>query len=133
MMVTEEDLIAIHRANDSGGPDAALAELRRRWPGIREGAVPEVLDRVLAMSVAVPKPEVNGIRSVPRHEGKMPKRSTTLMKPKCNDPQSSAARPDFIGQNLSTFGETIAPEPPRDCRRLFHVSHAAMAVRSISA
>jgi hypothetical protein len=24
----------------------------------------------------------------------------------------------------------IASEPPRDCRRLFHVSHAAMAVRS---
>ena len=35
MMITEADLIVIQRANAAGGRDAALTELRRRFPGHR--------------------------------------------------------------------------------------------------
>jgi len=53
-LVDLADIIAVHRANDLGGHDSALAEVRRRWPALADRAVTGVLDRVLAIKVAVP-------------------------------------------------------------------------------
>ena len=53
-LVDPADIIAVHRANDLGGRDVALAEVRRRWPALADRAVTGVLDRVLAIKVAVP-------------------------------------------------------------------------------
>ena len=52
--VTIEDAIAIHRSHQQGGDDAALIEVRRRWPGLAGRVHREVLDRVMRMKVEVP-------------------------------------------------------------------------------
>ena len=49
-LVDPDDIIAIHRANDLGGRDTAIAEVRRRWPALADRAVAGVLDRVLRNS-----------------------------------------------------------------------------------
>jgi hypothetical protein len=49
MLGTDADLIAILRAHEAGGRDAAMIELRRRWTGgLPDAAAPAVLDRVLS-------------------------------------------------------------------------------------
>ena len=53
-LVDPDDIIAIHRANDLGGRDTAIAEVRRRWPALADRAMAGVLDRVLAIKVEVP-------------------------------------------------------------------------------
>ena len=57
--VTYEDAIAIHRAHQQGGDDAALAEVRRRWPDLAERVHREVLDRMILMKVKVPSIPTN--------------------------------------------------------------------------
>ena len=74
MMISDADLVAIHRAHDAGGRDAAMAELRRRWLGINDTTAPEVLDRVMAMQEAVSNPitvKAPSRRYGPRHDGPM--------------------------------------------------------------
>jgi hypothetical protein len=71
MLVTDADLIAIHRANETGSRDAAMAELRRRWLGINDVTAPAVLDRVLSMALSMPptlKPGCAGAY----HDGSLP-------------------------------------------------------------
>ena len=53
-MTTPADLIAVQRAHAANGRDAALAEVRRRWPMIAENVVERTLERVLAAPVAQP-------------------------------------------------------------------------------
>ena len=53
-VVTIEDAIAIHRAHQQGGNDAALAEVRRRWLGLADHVYQGLLDRVLRLKVEVP-------------------------------------------------------------------------------
>ena len=53
-LVDQDDIVAVHRAHEIGGRDAALAEVRRRWPALADRALPGVLDRVLALKVDVP-------------------------------------------------------------------------------
>ena len=52
--MTEADVIAIRRAYQTGGKEAALAELRRRFMHIGELAAPKVLAKVLRLPVAPP-------------------------------------------------------------------------------
>ena len=83
MMISDADLVAIHRAHDAGGRDAAMAELRRRWLGINDTNAPEVLDRVMAMQEAASKPvaaKAPGRRCGARHDG--PVASRASRKPK---------------------------------------------------
>lgn len=53
-LVDPADIIAVHRANDTGGHDAAIAEIRRRWPALADLAVAGVFARVLVIKVDVP-------------------------------------------------------------------------------
>ena len=53
-MIHEADIIAIKRTYATAGPDAALAEVRRRWPMIAENVVERTLERVLAAPVEPP-------------------------------------------------------------------------------
>jgi len=53
-VVTLEDAIAIHRAHQQGGNDAALAEVRRRWLGLAEHVYLELIRRVMRLKVEVP-------------------------------------------------------------------------------
>ena len=55
-VVTIEDAIAIHRAHQQAGEDAALAEVRRRWLGLADHVHRNILGKVLRMKVEVPKP-----------------------------------------------------------------------------
>ena len=52
--IDKSDIIAVRRALMVGGHDGAVAELRRRWPGLKEQALPDVLDRLLALPVHMP-------------------------------------------------------------------------------
>ena len=58
-VVTIEDAIAIHRAHQQGGDDAALAEVRRRWLGLADHVHQGILCKVLRLKVDQPKPPVN--------------------------------------------------------------------------
>ena len=53
-MVNEADVIAIRRAYQTSGKDAALAELRRRFMHLTEQSAPKVLARVLRLPIAPP-------------------------------------------------------------------------------
>ena len=53
-MTTPADLLAVQRAHETAGRDAALAEIRRRWPNISETVLPATLERILAASVGQP-------------------------------------------------------------------------------
>ena len=55
-MTTPTDLLAVQRANAESGRDAALAEIRRRWPDINDAVLPVTLERILATSVGQPAP-----------------------------------------------------------------------------
>ena len=53
-MITEADVIAIRRAYQTAGKDAALVELRRRFLHISEQTAPKVLVKLLRLPVAPP-------------------------------------------------------------------------------
>ena len=53
-MIHEADIIAIRRAYQTAGKDAALVELRRRFMHISEQAAPKVLAKVLRLRVDMP-------------------------------------------------------------------------------
>jgi len=55
-MTTPADLLAVQRAHATGGRDAALVEIRRRWPNISETVLPATLERILAAPVDPPPP-----------------------------------------------------------------------------
>ena len=55
-MTTPADLLAVQRAHAVDGRDAALAEIRRRWPDISDTVLSATLDRILAVPVAQPAP-----------------------------------------------------------------------------
>jgi len=57
-MVSDEDVIAIHRSYELGGRDAALIEARRLWPIFADTVLCDLVDRVLAMSTEPPAPFV---------------------------------------------------------------------------
>ncbi len=50
--VTDSDLMTIRQVCATAGREAAMAVLRRRWPGVAEICIPSVLDRVLAMPIS---------------------------------------------------------------------------------
>ncbi len=58
-MTTPADILLVQRAHASGGRDAAITEIRRRWPMIAENVIDQTLERVLAAPVEPP----------PRHAG----------------------------------------------------------------
>lgn len=62
--LTYEDAVAIHRAHQQGGDDAALAEVRRRWPDLVESVHREVIRRIMRLKIEVPK--------APTHPGAAP-------------------------------------------------------------
>ena len=53
-MTTPADILLVQRAHASGGRDAAVAEIRRRWPMIAENVIEATLQRVLAAPVDPP-------------------------------------------------------------------------------
>ena len=55
-MLRHDDIIAINRAHEASGWDAALVEVRRRVPLINETAVVTVLDWALALPKSAPVP-----------------------------------------------------------------------------
>ncbi len=55
-MTTTADILLVQRAHASGGRDAAVAEIRRRWPDISDTLLAATLDRILAASVGQPAP-----------------------------------------------------------------------------
>ena len=55
-MIHDADVIAIRRTYETAGRDAALAEIRRRWPDISDTVLSATLTRILAASVAQPAP-----------------------------------------------------------------------------
>ncbi len=57
-MVSDEDVIAIHRSYELGGRDAALMEARKRWALFGDNVLSDLIDRVLAMSAEPPAPFV---------------------------------------------------------------------------
>ncbi len=58
-VVAIEDAIAIHRAHQQGGDDAAMVEARRRWLGLADHVHRDILGKVLRLKVDLPKPVVN--------------------------------------------------------------------------
>ena len=52
-MIDQADVVAIKRAFEAGGRDAALADLRRRYMALSDKSAPAVLDRLLGMSATV--------------------------------------------------------------------------------
>ena len=55
-MTTPADLLAVQRAHAEHGREAALAEIRRRWPMIAENVIERTLERILAAPVEPPAP-----------------------------------------------------------------------------
>ena len=53
-MTTPADLLAVQRAHATDGRDAAMAEIRRRWPMIAENVIDQTLARILAAPVEPP-------------------------------------------------------------------------------
>ncbi len=47
MLVSDDDVIAIHRENLTGGQAGAMAELRQRFPGLSDRNAEKVLFSVL--------------------------------------------------------------------------------------
>ncbi len=74
-MTTPADLLAVQRAHTSGGRDAALIEIRRRWPMIAENVIERTLARILAAPIEPPppfrqagEPVLDGRRTTPRRK-----------------------------------------------------------------
>ena len=72
-MTTSADVLAVQRAHASAGRDAALAEIRRRWPMISDAVLPTTLDRIMAARIDEPpafrrtgEPVIDGRRTTPR-------------------------------------------------------------------
>ena len=72
-VTTPADLLAVQRAHADYGRDAALAEIRRRWPDISETVLPATLERILAAPIDQPpryrqsgEPVLDGRRTTPR-------------------------------------------------------------------
>ncbi|MEI7608005.1 MAG: hypothetical protein WCJ64_11545 [Rhodospirillaceae bacterium] len=70
-MTTPADALAVQRAHAESGRDAALAEVRRRWPMIIETMIERTLDKILAAPVEAPsspqtKPRGLNGRTAPR-------------------------------------------------------------------
>ncbi len=65
LMTTPADLLAVQRAHATHGHDAALAEIRRRWPEISDTVLPATLERILAPPVeqSAPLPTVRVINA----------------------------------------------------------------------
>ena len=55
-MTTPADILAVQRAHATSGPEAALVEIRRRWPNISETVLPATLERILAAAIDPPPP-----------------------------------------------------------------------------
>lgn len=55
-MTTPADLLAVQRAHSTSGREAALAEIRRRWPAISETVLPATLEHILAAPIDPPPP-----------------------------------------------------------------------------
>ncbi len=66
-MTEPADLVAVQRAFADHGRDAALSEIRRRWPNISETVLPATLERILA--APVDQPPRYASRREPRHDG----------------------------------------------------------------
>ena len=75
IMISHEDITAIHRAHSAGGIDAALAEGRRRW-AFSDKPLLDFIERILAMSVEPPEAMVRkgDRREFPDPQGR-PKRT----------------------------------------------------------
>ena len=54
MLISDDDVIAIHRENTAGGQAAAMAELRRRFPGLSDRNANKVLFSVLGRPAEPP-------------------------------------------------------------------------------
>ncbi len=63
-MTTTADILLVQRAHASGGRDAAIAEIRRRWPMIAENVIEATLERVLAAPVDPPPSPQKRPRSI---------------------------------------------------------------------
>ena len=78
MIIDPADLIAIRRAADTLGRDAAMIELRRRYLGLTDQNAPAILDRLLVLQVTPPPPHVgHGVakRDAPGHTRRNGKRT----------------------------------------------------------
>ena len=53
-MTEPADILAVQRAHATTGREAALAEIRRRWPNISETVLSATLERILAAPVDPP-------------------------------------------------------------------------------
>ena len=53
-MTTPEDFLAVQRTHTENGRDAALAEIRKRWPMIAENVIERTLGLILAAPVEPP-------------------------------------------------------------------------------
>ncbi len=53
-MTEFSDIIAVQRAHTTDGRDAAMAEIRRRWPNISEAVLEATLQRILEAQVDPP-------------------------------------------------------------------------------
>ena len=53
-MTTDADILAVQRVHADHGRDAALAEIRQRWPLTPDIIIPSILERALAASVELP-------------------------------------------------------------------------------
>ena len=52
-MIEQADIVGIRRIFETGGRDAALADLRRRYLALTETTAPAVLERLLGQSATV--------------------------------------------------------------------------------
>ena len=74
-MTTPADLHAVQRAHADHGREAAIVEIRRRWPAISDMVLEQTLARILAAPVAPPppfrqtgEPVLDGRRTTPRRK-----------------------------------------------------------------
>ena len=74
-MTTPTDLLAVQRAHADHGSEAAVSEIRRRWPMIAENVIGQTLERILAAPIEPPppfrqagEPVLDGRRNTPRRK-----------------------------------------------------------------
>ena len=53
-MTTPEDFLTVQRAHATSGRDAALVEIRKRWPMITENVIERTLNKILVAPVEPP-------------------------------------------------------------------------------
>ena len=71
-MTEPADLLAVQRAHAESGRDAALAEIRRRWPNISETVLSATLERIM--------------RRNPRSRARLKQRALSLKQRASDDP-----------------------------------------------